>query len=108
MDPHQSIREQNQSNTEAKAPANSRIWQETGKKPPLQNLLISNVVIGRECQMREFAQWCHESGEHIIVASVLQSAWDDGWVQELAAQATVVSLRTSLLQHGAVHRGRIR
>ena len=50
--------------------------------------------------MDELAQWCHESREHIIVASMLPSAMKaSGFILEFVKRATIASLHDSMLQH---------
>ena len=69
-------------------------------RPPLLNLVISNVVIGEDCQMDELAQWCHESRERIIVASMLPSAMKaSDFILEFVKRATIASLHDLMLQH---------
>ena len=44
-----------------------------GKMPPTHNLLISNVVLGKDCKVDELAAWCDRASEDIVVFSMLDT-----------------------------------
>ena len=47
-------------------------WRKMGKTPPTHNLLIGNVVLGKDCKVDALAAWCDRATEDIVVFSTLQ------------------------------------
>ena len=69
-------------------------WRKMGKTPPTHNLLIGNVVLGKDCKVDELAAWCDRASEDIVVFSMLDTATIAGHLMQTFVElCTAKSLR---------------
>ena len=64
------------------------------------NLLISHVLVGDDCDVQNFAHWCHELKKHVAIINVTNEANTAGKdMQKFFVQVAVMSAHDAIFQH---------